>query len=53
MKVKRKKGGDALKYVLKKAAQCNVYNVFPVVGKRKVERLQDNIAELEIWLGDG
>ncbi|KAK3359580.1 aryl-alcohol dehydrogenase AAD14 [Lasiosphaeria hispida] len=42
----------ALAYVLKKAARFGVYNVFPVVGGRRVEQLRDNIAGLSILLTD-
>ncbi|KAK3315681.1 NADP-dependent oxidoreductase domain-containing protein [Apodospora peruviana] len=42
----------ALAYVLRKAAMCGVYNVFPVVGGRKVEQLEDNIAGLKLRLTD-
>lgn len=36
----------ALAYVLNKARQLGVYNVFPVVGGRKVEQLEENIRAL-------
>ncbi|KAK0652394.1 aryl alcohol dehydrogenase [Cercophora newfieldiana] len=40
----------ALAYIFKKAAQHGVYNVFPVVGGRRVEQLHDNIEALGITL---
>ncbi|KAK3685240.1 aryl-alcohol dehydrogenase [Podospora appendiculata] len=42
----------ALAYIVRKAAMLGVYNVFPVVGGRKVEHLRDNIAGLSIRLTD-
>jgi aryl-alcohol dehydrogenase-like predicted oxidoreductase len=42
----------ALAYIFKKAAQHGVYNVFPVVGGRRVEQLHDNIEALAITLTD-
>ncbi|KAK4450157.1 putative aryl-alcohol dehydrogenase AAD14 [Podospora aff. communis PSN243] len=40
----------ALAYIFKKAAQQGLYNVFPVVGGRRVEQLHDNIGALTITL---
>ncbi|GAB1314625.1 Putative aryl-alcohol dehydrogenase aad14 [Madurella fahalii] len=40
----------ALAYILHKAALCGVYDVFPVIGGRKIEQLGDNIAALSIRL---
>lgn len=40
----------ALAYILHKAAQWGVYNVFPVVGGRRVEQLEANIRALGIKL---
>ncbi|KAM7210061.1 NADP-dependent oxidoreductase domain containing protein, partial [Rhypophila decipiens] len=42
----------ALAYVLHKAAQWGVYNVFPVIGGRKVEQFEANIRALGIELAD-
>jgi len=42
----------ALAYVFKKAAQHGIYNVFPVVGGRRVEQLHSNIEGLDINLTD-
>jgi len=42
----------ALAYVFKKAAQYGIYNVFPVVGGRKIEQLHDNIKGLKLTLND-
>ncbi|KAM7219620.1 putative aryl-alcohol dehydrogenase [Rhypophila decipiens] len=42
----------ALAYVLHKAAQWGVHNVFPVVGGRKVEQLEGSIRALSVKLTD-
>ncbi|KAF4953931.1 hypothetical protein FSARC_12287 [Fusarium sarcochroum] len=40
----------ALAYVIEKAVRSGVHNVFPLMGGRKVEQLQDNIQGLSIKL---
>ncbi|KAK4187022.1 aryl-alcohol dehydrogenase [Podospora australis] len=48
--VESKATSIALAYIWRKAELCGIYNVFPVVGMRKVEQLKDNIAALDIKL---
>jgi len=42
----------ALAYVLRKAADCGIPNVFPIVGGRRSEQLHENIRALDIQLSD-
>ncbi len=40
----------ALAYIIQKSRRLGIYNVFPIVGGRKVEQLRDNIGALSITL---